>query len=407
MNNNQQMVQTAFEDIKSNTIDNTLKLNQLRNASEDVKNNPVSAVVSEEEQLKVNEMVDKLMGLDFNDAQTKDGVVYGLRNLNEKVMDSASEFTSQALEKRMGSLKGTEEGDMVYDTMIQLNDKIKSIHPSNHNLVESWFHKILPFLSPVRNYFMQFETMNSVINGYKVTLQEGIRDRELDLDILRQDKVKLQNAEKILSEAIAFNNLLEEGLQEKVNMTITDPEQKLFIEGQILNNLLRQTQGLQEMRAVNLQGQMSIEMLLKTGLEVIDGAKRCIRVSINALTIAGVIQQVLTGQRKLLEAVNEVNKTATDFVSWNSQTLNTTMLEVGRMASETSLDIEVLTEAVQSSVDAIAADIKYRQESNSIVRDNISRLNKASVQASDTTKNLAKERDSIENYSENAAAIFS
>jgi uncharacterized protein YaaN involved in tellurite resistance len=407
-NENQgQMVATALKNIQSQTIDKTLKLNVLREtatATPVIHETAVSQ--TDEDMARVNQVVDALMGIDFNDSQTKDGVVQGLRIVNEEVMDRASNFTSEALEKRMGSLKGTEEGDMVYETMITLNDKIKEIHPKNHNLVESWIHKILPFLSPVRNYFAQFQTMQSVIDGYKKTLEEGIQDRELDLEILRKDKSRLYEAESILKDAIAFNKLLESKLQEKINMEITDAEQKQFLEGQILHNLLRQTQGLEEMRAVNLQGQMSIEMLLKTGLEVIDGAKRCIRVSVNALTIAGVIQQVLTGQRKLLEAVQEVNATATDMVDWNAQQLNTTMLDVSKMAMETSLDIDVLTNAIQSSVDAIDADIKYRQESVPMIRDNINRLSDATKAAKDTTHKLAKERHSIENYSETAAAIF-
>lgn len=403
---NNTMVNGAMAAIKDATIDKTLKLNQLRVASEDVKDNPLAASQSQEDLGKIELMVDSLMGLDFNDSQIKDGVLVGLRNLNEKVMDDSSSFTSAALDKRMGSLKGTEEGDAVYNTMIELNDKIREIHPQNHNLAEQWFHKLLPFLSPVRNYFLQFETMGSVINGYRETLEKGIEDRELDLDILRSDKSKLYQAEAILNEAIEFNKLLEERLQNRINMNVTDAAQKQFLEGQILHNLLRQTQGLEEMRAVNLQGQMSIEMLLKTGLEVIDGAKRCIRVSINALTIAGVIQQVLTGQRKLLAAVKEVNATATEFVDWNANQLNTTVLEVSKMAMETSLDIDVLTNAIQSSVDAIDQDIKYRQEAVPMIRENMSRLSSASSQAQKTTALLAKERHSIENYSETASAIF-
>lgn len=404
---NSTLVQDSLDVIKSGTIDKNLKLNQLKQATEGQQQLDVIKSDRPEDLSRIDAMVDGLMGLDFNDANITEGVIVGLRDLNEKTMEKASDFTSSILNKRMGSLKGTAEGDIVYDNMVALNNKIREIHPQNFNLKETWVHSLLPWISPVRNYFVRFETMGSVIEDYRKTLEKGIQERELDLDILREDKKNLMQSEKILKDAISFNKLLEARLQERIDMSVSDPEQKKFLVGQIMHNLLRQTLGLEEIRAVNLQGQMSMEMLLKTGLEVIDGAKRCIRVSINALKIAGVIQNVLTGQRKLLAVVNEINKTATELVDWNAKQLNTNVLELGRMAMNTSLDINVLINAIESSVAAIDEDIKYRQESVPLIRENITRLGDATEKASKTTANLAKERHSVENYSEQAAKIFS
>lgn len=404
MSNNSTMVKEALSAIEGATIDRELKLNQLKQTP--VVQEELSASVDTAQEQEVQAMVSKLMNVDFSDGTVRDGVEQGLRKLGDKVMDEAAQFTSEAMNKRMGNLKGTEEGDVVYETMINLNDKIKEIHPSQFDLAEKWFHKILPFLSPVRSYFQQFQTMGSVINGYQKTLETGIKERELDLDILRQDKQSLYKSEKVLRSAIEFNKLLQENLETQIKMEVADPEQKQFLEGQILHGLIRQTQGYEEMRAVNLQGQMSIEMLLKTGLEVIDGAKRCTRISVNALTIAGVVQQVLTGQRKLLEAVNAINQTATEMVDWNAKQLNTTMMEVGKAAMETSIDIDVLTNAIESSVKAIDEDIKFRQESIPLIKERVSRLNAASSQAQATTQKLAKERKTTENYSKEASDIF-
>jgi uncharacterized protein YaaN involved in tellurite resistance len=404
MSDNKSMVNDALSVIDSVKVDKQLALNQLK--ATEVQDVAVAPSVSPEDTTKVDTIVDRLMGLDFNDGETKEGVVHGLRVLNDKVMEDASKFTSEALKKRMGGLQATPEGDVVFQGMMNLNAKLKEVHPSNYDLTENFLHRILPFLSPVRNYFAKFQTMESVIGGYQENLERGISERELDLDILREDKKNLYNAEKLLKKGIEFNKLLQEKLETKIKMDVSDAAQKQFLEGQILSNLLRQTQGLEEMRAVNLQGQMSMEMLLKTGLEVIDGAKRCIRISINALTIAGVIQHVLTGQRKLLEAVKEVNKTATEMVDWNAKQLSTTMIEVGRMASETSLDIDVLINAIEMSTKAIDDDIKYRQEAIPMIKERISRLGEASNKAQKTTEDLAKERNIKENFNNEAAAIF-
>jgi uncharacterized protein YaaN involved in tellurite resistance len=409
MSNNNAMVDQALSAITTDSIDKDLQLNQLKAASNSVVDNPIVASQTKEDNSKIDLMVDKLMGFDFNDSQVKDDVAQGLHVLNEKVMDSASEFTSKALNKQMSGLKGVDEDDVVYNSMKNLNSKIKEIHPSKFDLTEKWFHGlplIGKFLSPIRDYFFQFQTMGSVIEGYKDNINRGIEERELDLDILREDKQSLYKAEKILRSGIEFNKLLQEKLEEKIKMNVSDKAQKQFLEGQILHNLLRHTQGLEEMRAVNIQGQMSMEMLLKTGIDVIDGAKRCIRISINALTIAGVIQQVLTGQKKLLEVVQETNKVATESVAWNDKMLTGQVMEVSKMAMNTSLDMEVLISAIENSTKAIDDDIKYRQESLPIIQERINRLSTASNQAEKTTKLLSEERSVSERSNTDASLVF-
>jgi uncharacterized protein YaaN involved in tellurite resistance len=151
---------------------------------------------------------------------------------------------------------------------------------------------------------------------------------------------------------------------------------------------------------------MSMEMLLKTGIDVVDGAKRCIRISINALTIAGVIQQVLTGQKKLLEVVQETNKVATESVAWNDKMLTGQVMEVSKMAMNTSLDMEVLISAIENSTKAIDDDIKYRQESLPIIQERINRLSTASNQAEKTTKLLSEERSVTEKSNSEASSVF-
>ncbi len=405
----QQQASEAMSTILATKEKSASNAQLLLNEINEVQNKQVPAVIEQlpaEEATRASRIVDSLFALDYHDARECYGAEEGMKNMNEQLMKQGVQFTSKALDNKMMNLKDGAEGDVLFDQMVELNDSIKKIHPSNYNLSETFFSKLLPFLSPIRKYFAQYQSMSSMIEGYKVMIEDGIRDRELDLNILKQDKIALSDAELKLRAAIAFNNEIRQGLENKIKMEVTDPDQKKFLEGQILNNLLRQIQGLEEARAVNLQGQMSIEMLIKTGYEIIDGAKRCVNVSLNALKIAAVIQYTITGQRKLLNAVNEVNKTASDLIAWNATTLNTTVLEVSKMAQETSIDIEILTEAIETSIQAIDQDIQFRQNANAALSQNIDRLHIASDKAKDTTDKMAKERKQTEAFSASAANIF-
>ena len=362
--------------------------------------------LSEEEKMAAD-VVSRMFTVDMTDEAVQEGLLLGLKNINEKTMSRAKDFTSKKLDARMGQLKsGGAEGNEVFDHMMGLNEELKNIHPNKFDLTENFLTKLLPFLSPVRKYFTQFATTKSIIDNMKAKLEKSIEDQRIDIKILKQDKRALAGISIDIKKAIGFCEYLLADVKERIEQE-TDESVVEFLEAQVQFNITRDIQGFQELLTVNMQGQQSFEMLVRTGTDLIDSAERCVNISVNAVTIAAVVAHVVAGQKKMLEGINAVNETASNMIQSNAKMLSTTVKDISRAAVQTNLDVDMLVNAINMSVEAIQSDIQFRRDSLPAMQERVAKLSAATAIAEEHTKKLEKARVVKETYDENAANLFS
>lgn len=354
---------------------------------------------------KVDTVVDKILSVNLNDPTIQSGLITGLEKTNEAIIMKAKSFNSKKLDAAMSKLQGS-DGNAVFDQMIGLNSKLKEIHPGQFDLENGILGKIFPFLSKTRNYFKKFQSTNSLIEEMQGRLEKAINEQKMDMDFLKEDKIQLMNIAVGVRRAVEFNMKLKSKLEYRLN-ELEDEEAKKFLESQLIFNVTREIQGLQELLTVNLQGQQSFEMLLRSGKDLIESANRCINVSISAVKIAAIVAHVVNGQKKMLEAIKEVNSTAEMMIEHNSRVLNTTLKDIGQQAVSTNLNVDVLINAIDTSVQAIEDDIKFRREALPKMNENIQRLAAASNKAQKSVDEMAKARSQNENFSAEAAKIIS
>lgn len=354
---------------------------------------------------KVDSVVDKILSVNLSDPTIQSGLITGLEKTNEAIIMKAKSFNSKKLDAAMSKLQGS-DGNAVFDQMIGLNSKLKEIHPSQFDLENGFLGKIFPFLSKTRNYFKKFQSTNSLIEEMQGRLEKAINEQKMDMDFLKEDKIQLMNIAVGVRRAVEFNMKLKSKLEYRLN-ELEDEEAKKFLESQLIFNVTREIQGLQELLTVNLQGQQSFEMLLRSGKDLVESANRCINVSISAVKIAAIVAHVVNGQKKMLEAIKEVNSTAEMMIKHNSQVLNTTLKDIGQQAVSTNLNVDVLINAIDTSVQAIEDDIKFRREALPKMNENIQRLAAASNKAQKSVDEMAKARSQNENFSAEAAKIIS
>lgn len=364
-----------------------------------------STLPLDENDQKAKDAVDRLFSFDLKDPHVQAGLTQSASKMNQPVMKRASQFTSDKLNARIGLLNN-EGTNGVYNHMLDLNKQLREIHPSNFDLTENFFTKFLPFLSPVRKYFEQFKSTQEVINETKSKLEDSVNNQKLDIEILKKDKFSLSNIAVEVKKGIDFNQKLKQRIEDKILTEVTDEETKTFLESQILFTITREIQGLQELLTVNMQGQQSFEMCIRSGADLIDSAVRCINVSVNALTIAAVVAHVITGQRKMLEAIKAVNETATSMIEHNRTTMSTTLKDISQQAVQTNLDVDVLVRAIDMSIQAIEDDVKFRQSALPKMNENIARLSEATQRAEKSTAELEKARIIRENYDSEAEKVF-
>jgi uncharacterized protein YaaN involved in tellurite resistance len=135
-----------------------------------------------------------------------------------------------------------------------------------------------------------------------------------------------------------------------------------FIQDELLFPLRQRVIDLQQQLAVNQQGIIAIELIIRNNKELIRGVNRAVNVTVNALNVAVTVALALANQKIVLNKVEAVNATTNDLIADTARKLRQQGAEIHKQAASSQLDISVLKQAF-TDVNAALSDIsRFRQE---------------------------------------------
>ena len=278
-------------------------------------------------------------------------------------IDSAGGEAMRVASHQSDMLKGklkplmakTDDGGPVAQALIQLRDQVSVLDPSDVNFTPGWFAKAashLPLIgSPVQKYFNRFETGQGAINSVIKSLENGKKMLQNDNVILAGDQKAWRTNTHLLKTQIAYLRAVDAALEAHMP-EITDVDHQHFLQEEILFPLRQRIQDLLQRLAVNQQGVLVTEVLIRNNRELIRGVDRALFVTVDALNIAVAAAMSLANQKLVLDAVDALNSTTNGLISGTAKRLRTQGAAIQKRASSTMLDEQVLR---QSFADVYAA----------------------------------------------------
>lgn len=349
-----------------------------------------------EETAYVDGVVDQLFNRDFSDPAIQVAVRESMARFQSSALQDA-QFKSEKLQQPMMKVAGTIEGNKLMDALTDLDIKMKGLHPKSHDLNGNWLQKliatILPAFRPVRKYFMMLQNQQTVLDGMRTTVLEGIDEREKDGRILQNDKLELSKCAFSLEKAIRVGLLLDEKMEYNIERNITDAAQKQFMQSEVLFTLRQTVRALQEQLAVTNQGITAMELLLRLNRETINSGKRTLNVAMHALSIAGVLATVMAGMREFNEKITAMKQTANDFIAYNGDLLQETATEVGEISRSTTLDIGVLEAAFDKIHTAYENEINLRVGALGTMKQEMNQLTAMNSKSKEQIERMEKGRN--------------
>ena len=176
-----------------------------------------------------------------------------------------------------------------------------------------------------------------------------------------------------------FSYALERDISEE------DPRRR-FIEDEIVFPLRQRIQDLQQQLAVNQQGVLAIEIIVRNNKELVKGVDRGINVTVNALNVAVTVALALANQKIVLDKIDAVNKTTNRLIAQTASQLRTQGAQIHKQASSTQLDMETLKKAfvdINAALDDISTFRKEAlpQMAGSILEmDSLTKATEAAIQ---------------------------
>lgn len=293
--------------------------------------------------------------------------------------------------------RNTEDGGEVAKSLSDLRIEVEKLDPSGLDTDAGWFTRAIGRIpgvgTPLKRYFMRYESSQTQIDSIVRSLEKGRDQLKRDNITLGDDQTQMRDLTRSLADQIAFAQALDAAVVDKLATEITsDDPRRQFVEEDILFSLRQRTLDLQQQLAVNQQGVLAIEILIRNNRELIRGVDRAIDVTISALQVAVTVALALAHQKIVLDKIEAINTTTSAMIAGTAQRLRTQGTQIHQQASSTMLDMDALKSAF-ADIDAALDEIsRYRREALPAMAGTILELDQLTAETEQAIENMERGR---------------
>ncbi len=190
---------------------------------------------------------------------------------------------------------------------------------------------------------MRYESSQTQIDAIVNSLEKGRDQLKRDNVTLGDDQKQMRELTLALTDQIGLAQALDGAVVDKLATEIAgDDPRRQFVEEDILFALRQRTLDLQQQLAVNQQGVLAIEIIIRNNRELIRGVDRALDVTISALQVAVTVALALAHQKIVLDKIEAINTTTSEMIAGTAERLKTQGTQIHQQASSTMLDMESL-----------------------------------------------------------------
>jgi len=287
----------------------------------------------------------------------------------------------------------SKDGGEVANSLIDLKMQVEELDPNKVDLEPGWFTRMLGRLpgigSPLKRYFTKYESAQTVIAAIVRSLELGRDTLKRDNVTLKEDQKRMREMTHKLSEAVKLAQMIDQKLEYKLSREIspTDPK-AAFVKEELLFVLRQRVMDLQQQLAVNLQGVLATEMIIRNNNELARGVDRALGVTINALQVAVTVALALANQKLVLDKVTQLNATTSNLIAGTAQRLRTQGVEIHKQAASTMLDVNALKSAFNDIKMAMHEISDFRQKALPQMASTIVEMDKLAADAEASVKKM-------------------
>lgn len=272
----------------------------------------------------------------------------------------------------------SDDGGPVAQALSDLRSRMQVLDPGQHRLAPGALDRVLALMpganSRLQRYFRKFENAQQALDAIIGDLESGRDMLYRDNLTLGDDQRALRESLAQLSRQVALGRLIDRRLQTAITRYSEEDPQRRFIEEELLFPLRQRTIDLQQQQAVNQQGVLALEVIIRNNRELMRGVDRAINVTVSALTVAVTVAMAIANQRLVLDRIEALNETTSQMISGTAKALRQQGVDIQTRASSAMLDMQALEEAFTEVMGAIDDLSRYRRDALPALDEQIDRL---------------------------------
>lgn len=344
---------------------------------------------------KALEYADQLMSFDPSDQAARDANRGAIDSMGREMQRKAA-TRSRMLQAPLGDLsRAAEDGGPVASSLADLRIEVEKLDPASVDLSPGWFTRMVGYIpgvgSPLKRYFMRYESTQTVIDSIIKSLEKGRDELKRDNVTLSEDQKDMRELTLTLTDQVALGRALDEVISNRLQVEIApDDPRRSFVEEELLFAIRQRTIDMQQQLAVNQQGVLATELIIRNNRELIRGVDRAIDVTVSALQVAVTVALALAHQKIVIDKVEAINRTTSDLIAGTAERLKTQGTQIHEQAAGAMLDMDSLRQAFQDINLAFDEISRYRKEALPQMATTIIELDKLAEESEEAIERLEK-----------------
>jgi|SRR5690625_5212560 len=364
---------------------------------QELEQEPVS--VDADLQTQAASLTSQLLQIDHDNPQARQQARNSVETMSQKVQVQAARRSAMLKEPIRKLSQRGDDGGPVANALVDLKVRVEELDPARFDLSPGWLSRLLgrlPFVgTPIKRYFTRYESASTVIDSIVASLHQSREQLKRDNITLQDDQNEMRELSQKLKRAIELGRLMDSELSAKLENEIpNDDPRYAFVEEELLFPLRQRIQDLQQQLAVNQQGVLTTEIIIRNNKELIRGVNRATTVTVNALQIAVTLALALANQRIVLDKIEAVNETTNNLIANNARQLREQGTAIHQRAASSQLSMETLKTAF-ADISAALEDIsRFRREALPTMAQNITELDELAQNTEATINRIDEARQS-------------
>lgn len=239
----------------------------------------------------------------------------------------------------------------------------------------------IPFGNKLQSYFRKFQSAGTQLQKSMQQIYAARDDMQRDVVDIEATRTKLWEAMQKLAGAIYFAETLDARLAVKVEaLNSTDPIKAKALTQEVLFYARQNLQDMLTQQAVCTNGYLALDVLKKTGREMMNGCTRVATTGMSALAVAQTVARATGNQIKVMEMLGGVNSSIENLVAESGRQLGIHVDKSTQFAQNPMLGIEKMKEMFDQTFKAMDAMDNFRVKSievmgqnNAIIKEQLAR----------------------------------
>jgi uncharacterized protein YaaN involved in tellurite resistance len=355
---------------------------------------PLKPELAQQVDDQVLRFIDALMAEDVHSDAFKARLDSAFALGKEEISNASALMQGRFMQRNFAGI----EDSPAYQAIAAIRGQLDELNPGKDGdlLQPRKLLGLIPFGNKLEAYFRKYQSAAEQLKTSMGQLYAARDDMQKDVVDIEATRGKLWEAMTQLAAASRFATQLDTRLEERVrSLEASDPTKAQALRQEVLFYARQNLTDIQTQQAVCVNGYLALDVLKKTGREMINGCTRVATTGMSALAVAQTVARATGNQIRVMEMLQGVNATIGNLISETGRALNQHVDATTQFASNPMLGIEKIKEMFDNTYRAMDAMDSFRAkaidvmgQNNQLIREQLAR---ADSYVDRTRQNLARD----------------